>query len=291
MRRGVSHPPAPPDRTEVDFTRRRLTTTPCISQAVWLHTFRTTGITAYLEKGGTIVRAQAIAAHELPARHREAEQEAAEDPARRGAAGPGLRGTSGHRGGQGGAVISADETRRCWAGEAASGPQDFLAAGQEVLPGGWYRPVTVRESWDRHPLAAQDRDQRRDQKWSDDARGAGVRRARGYQDNRGLLRAEGGGRRGGSPAHPDLRRTIRAAPHHPDHCRSGIPARLTHARRGFDHGQPSDRRLRGPSPGQESPPPLTGMATLEQLCGRPHNCSIATHGPNQGRKPAKPTTR
>ena len=36
---------------------------------------------------------------------------------------------------------------------------------------------------------SQDRHQRRDQKWSDDARGAGVRRARGYQDDRGLLRA------------------------------------------------------------------------------------------------------
>jgi len=64
-----------------------------------------------------------------------------------------------------------------------------LAAGEEVLRGGWYRPVAVRESWDRHSLTAQDRHQRRDQKWSDDARGAGVRRACGYQDDRGLLRA------------------------------------------------------------------------------------------------------
>src|SRR5208337_55793 len=205
MRRGVSHPPAPPDRTEVDFTRRRLTTTPCISQAVWLHTFRTTGITAYLEKGGTIVRAQAIAAHELPARHREAEQEAAEDPARRGAAGPGLRGTSGHRGGQGGAPVPAYEARRGRAGAAAPGPEDPLAAGEEVLRGGRDRPVAVRESWDRHSLAAQDGDQRRHQEWGNDARGARVRRARGYPDDRALLRAQGGRRRGGGAAHPHSR--------------------------------------------------------------------------------------
>ena len=43
----------------------------------------------------------------LPPRHREAEQEAAEDPARRGAAGPGLRGTGRHRGRQGGAALPA----------------------------------------------------------------------------------------------------------------------------------------------------------------------------------------
>ena len=30
------------------------------------HTFRATGITAYLENGGTIEKAQAIAAHESP---------------------------------------------------------------------------------------------------------------------------------------------------------------------------------------------------------------------------------
>ena len=42
----------------------------------------------------------------LSPRHREAEQEAAEDPARCGAAGPGLHRTGGHRGGQGGAACS-----------------------------------------------------------------------------------------------------------------------------------------------------------------------------------------
>jgi integrase len=79
--------------------------------------------------------------------------------------------------------------RRGRAGAAAPGPQDPLAAGEEVLRGGWYRAVAVRESWNRYSFAPQDRHQRRDQKWSDDARGAGVRRARGYQDDRGLLRA------------------------------------------------------------------------------------------------------
>jgi integrase len=34
--------------------------------AVCCHTFRATGITAYLENGGTIENAQAIAAHESP---------------------------------------------------------------------------------------------------------------------------------------------------------------------------------------------------------------------------------
>jgi integrase/recombinase XerD len=32
----------------------------------YCHTFRATGITAYLENGGTIEKAQAIAAHESP---------------------------------------------------------------------------------------------------------------------------------------------------------------------------------------------------------------------------------
>jgi integrase len=37
-----------------------------ISAATCCHTFRATGITAYLENGGTIEKAQAIAAHESP---------------------------------------------------------------------------------------------------------------------------------------------------------------------------------------------------------------------------------
>ncbi len=37
-----------------------------LSDKVCCHTFRATGITAYLENGGTIENAQAIAAHESP---------------------------------------------------------------------------------------------------------------------------------------------------------------------------------------------------------------------------------
>ena len=37
-----------------------------LSDKVGCHTFRATGITAYLENGGTIEKAQAIAAHESP---------------------------------------------------------------------------------------------------------------------------------------------------------------------------------------------------------------------------------
>ena len=37
-----------------------------LSDAIGNHTFRATGITAYLENGGTIENAQAIANHESP---------------------------------------------------------------------------------------------------------------------------------------------------------------------------------------------------------------------------------
>ena len=37
-----------------------------LSDKICCHTFRATGITAYLENGGTIENAQAIAAHESP---------------------------------------------------------------------------------------------------------------------------------------------------------------------------------------------------------------------------------
>jgi integrase len=37
-----------------------------LSERICCHTFRATGITAYLENGGTIEKAQAIAAHESP---------------------------------------------------------------------------------------------------------------------------------------------------------------------------------------------------------------------------------
>lgn len=37
-----------------------------LSEKVCCHTFRATGITAYLQNGGTVEKAQAIAAHESP---------------------------------------------------------------------------------------------------------------------------------------------------------------------------------------------------------------------------------
>lgn len=37
-----------------------------LSPAISCHTFRATGITAYLEDGGTVEKAQAITAHESP---------------------------------------------------------------------------------------------------------------------------------------------------------------------------------------------------------------------------------
>jgi site-specific recombinase XerD len=37
-----------------------------IAEAIGCHTFRATGITAYLENGGTLENAQAMAAHESP---------------------------------------------------------------------------------------------------------------------------------------------------------------------------------------------------------------------------------
>jgi integrase len=37
-----------------------------LPERICCHTFRATGITAYLENGGTIEKAQAIAAHESP---------------------------------------------------------------------------------------------------------------------------------------------------------------------------------------------------------------------------------
>lgn len=37
-----------------------------LSEKICCHTFRATGITAYLENGGTVENAQAIAAHESP---------------------------------------------------------------------------------------------------------------------------------------------------------------------------------------------------------------------------------
>lgn len=52
-------------RNALDLVRRRARAAG-IGTAVSNHTFRATGITAYLENGGTLERAQAIAAHESP---------------------------------------------------------------------------------------------------------------------------------------------------------------------------------------------------------------------------------
>ncbi len=45
---------------------KRRVTAARLSDRICCHTFRATGITAYMENGGTIERAQAIAAHESP---------------------------------------------------------------------------------------------------------------------------------------------------------------------------------------------------------------------------------
>ena len=68
-----------------------------------------------------------------------------------------------------------------------------------------HRPRPAGRPGHRHPFAAQDGDQRRHPERGHDARGAGVRRARRYPHDRGLLRAQGGRRRGGGAAHPDPR--------------------------------------------------------------------------------------
>ena len=109
----------------------------------------------------------------------------------------------GHRGRQGGALVPAHETGRHRAGAAAPGPQDPLAARQEVLQGGRDRAWAAGRSWHRHSLATQDGDQRRHQERGHDARGAGVRRARRYPHHRGLFRPQGGRRRGGGAADPN----------------------------------------------------------------------------------------
>ena len=73
---------------------------------------------------------------------------------------------------------------------AVPGPQDALAAGQEVLRGGRDRPGAAGQPRHRHSLAAQDGDQRRDPQRGDDARGAGIRRPRRHPHDRGLLHSQ-----------------------------------------------------------------------------------------------------
>lgn len=53
------------ERNALDLVQRRARDAG-IAQAIGCHTFRATGITAYLENGGTLEKAQAIAAHESP---------------------------------------------------------------------------------------------------------------------------------------------------------------------------------------------------------------------------------
>ena len=53
-------------RTDVLRMIKRRALTAGLPSSTCCHTFRATGITAYLENGGTIENAQAIAAHESP---------------------------------------------------------------------------------------------------------------------------------------------------------------------------------------------------------------------------------
>ncbi len=53
------------ERNALDLVQRRAKDAG-ITQKISNHTFRATGITAYLENGGTLEKAQAIAAHESP---------------------------------------------------------------------------------------------------------------------------------------------------------------------------------------------------------------------------------
>ncbi len=58
--------PAGMSRSDVLRMIKRRAKAAGLSERVCCHTFRATGITAYLENGGTIENAQAIAAHESP---------------------------------------------------------------------------------------------------------------------------------------------------------------------------------------------------------------------------------
>ena len=80
-----------------------------------------------------------------------------------------------------------------------------------------------------------------------DARGTRVRRARGYQDDRGLLRAQGGGRRGGSAADPDPRHGTHegVSPRHSPLSQTGHQARLCVAVSRTETVRPE-----GPNPGE-----------------------------------------
>ncbi len=53
------------ERNALDLVQRRAKDAG-ITQKICNHTFRATGITAYMENGGTLEKAQVIAAHESP---------------------------------------------------------------------------------------------------------------------------------------------------------------------------------------------------------------------------------
>ncbi len=53
-------------RQDVWRTIKRRAKDAGVSERICCHTFRATGITAYLENGGTVEKAQAIATHESP---------------------------------------------------------------------------------------------------------------------------------------------------------------------------------------------------------------------------------
>ena len=140
----------------------------------------------------------------LPPRHREAEQEAAEDPARCRPAGPGLRGAGRHRGGQGGAAVPADDAGR----DAVSSGGTWTARP----PGGWSRSTARRPGIDPDRLGGRGIGIHSLRKTAiNDAirNGASMHEVREFAGHsrhphhRGLLRAEGGGRRGGRPADSD----------------------------------------------------------------------------------------
>jgi hypothetical protein len=88
-------------------------------------------------------------------------KKAAKDFAGRRAGGARLRRAGWNPRGRGGAALSAAFPRRLVPGAPPPGPQDPVAAGEEVLPGGGDRPGAAGRPGHRHPLAPQDRHQRR----------------------------------------------------------------------------------------------------------------------------------
>ena len=106
--------------------------------------FFLTGCRVSAVTGACVGHLETDGVEHLPPRHREAEQEAAEDPARRRPAGPGLRRAGRHRGGQGGAALPAADAGR----DAARSGGTWTAR----RPGGWSRntagpPASTPTGW------------------------------------------------------------------------------------------------------------------------------------------------